>query len=232
MDKRRGFTLIELSITMTVMALSVVVVLAGRDLIKESEIRQVISEVGDIRSAFARFEVRYDALPGDMDNANNTFGSTADGNGDRWIDYNTGGGNNEALLAWQHLTQSNTMLGKYSGTAIAQKAEIGENIPPSVLQQEITGYSVDSATDSSTWGGGGTNILILGSENTTLADNGALTPEQTLSIDAKIDDGNPTSGVVWGMNASNAEDDCVLGGVYTVDEDRECIIAFVIEESD
>lgn len=232
MKKSRGFTLIELSITLTIMALSAVVILAGSDMIKESEVRQVVREVGDIRSAFARFEVRYGSLPGDMDNANNTFGNTADGNGDRWIDYNTGGGDNEALLAWQHLTQSGTMLGKYSGTGTSQKAEIGENIPPSVLQQETTGFSIDSATDSSTWSGGGTNILILGAENTTIADDGSLTPIQALTIDAKIDDGDPTAGIVWGMNADNADDDCVSAGAYTSDEDNECIIAFVIEESD
>jgi prepilin-type N-terminal cleavage/methylation domain-containing protein len=68
-----GFTLIELSIVLVVIGLIVGGVLAGREMIRQAEIRSVISEELRLQTAVATFKGKYDCLPGDCPNPS-TFG--------------------------------------------------------------------------------------------------------------------------------------------------------------
>ena len=95
LNKKSGFTLVELAIVIVVIGLLVGGVLQGQELIKQANIRSQIAQFEDINRATFTFRAKYNALPGDMNNAtsfwgdlididNPTIGTTAtcNGNGD------------------------------------------------------------------------------------------------------------------------------------------------------
>jgi prepilin-type N-terminal cleavage/methylation domain-containing protein len=76
--KQRGFTLAELTIVLTIIALLMVGVLKGQSLIGGANAKDVISIIGDIRLATSQFRERYKYLPGDWPyTANEIQGVTA-----------------------------------------------------------------------------------------------------------------------------------------------------------
>ena len=57
--KKYGFTLIELSIVIVIIGLIVGGVLVGRDLIRASQLRGLISEVEEFKTAANTFRLKY-----------------------------------------------------------------------------------------------------------------------------------------------------------------------------
>lgn len=111
-----------------IIALIVVGVVGGQDLVKQAKLRQIITDVQNIKIAFNAFKLEYDSLPGDMINANDYWsgcnsGSTArdcNGNGNRIINWNDSPGicpsSQEPLRFWQHLSNAKLITsGSYSG---------------------------------------------------------------------------------------------------------------------
>lgn len=62
----RGFTLIELSIVLVIVALLAGGVVAGRQLIEASTVRATITQIEQVRLATNAFKLKYGALPGDL----------------------------------------------------------------------------------------------------------------------------------------------------------------------
>jgi prepilin-type N-terminal cleavage/methylation domain-containing protein len=172
-----AFTLIELSIVLVIIGLVVGGILVGRDLIRQAEMRALISDVDKIRTAIHTFQEKYNCLPGDCLNATDFFGTasggcpsgarsgtqTCNGNGDG--DINNGYWNSfwfvqtplaniEPFLFWQHLANAGLWSGNYTGVSAAAGAyngvaEIGVNIPAS----KVTGgggYMVADFSDGGT----------------------------------------------------------------------------------
>ncbi|MCH2547847.1 MAG: prepilin-type N-terminal cleavage/methylation domain-containing protein [Alphaproteobacteria bacterium] len=128
---RAGFTILEMSIVLSVLALIIGGVLAGKALIDNAEIKNVVQQAGQLSLATNQFYVEYQKYPGDMDNATQFWGEahpnastckqmdktdmreTCDGDGDGIIDQ----GNYELFLVWQQLKNANYIDGSYSGTA-------------------------------------------------------------------------------------------------------------------
>jgi prepilin-type N-terminal cleavage/methylation domain-containing protein len=65
----KGFTLVELSIVMVVIALVAGGVLVGRDLIAASQLRATMKQIETYNTAFNAFFLKYNCLPGDCGNA-------------------------------------------------------------------------------------------------------------------------------------------------------------------
>lgn len=143
--KRRhtGFSLVEMSMVLMIIAVFAGAIFLGRELIMGAKIRATIGQYEYFLSAVNNFEVKYDALPGDMSNAVRYWGaaagSTADGLDLTCIDYAVasvgaetcnGNGNglidrydaagppynySESFRFWQHLNNAGFLDQHFSG---------------------------------------------------------------------------------------------------------------------
>ena len=135
-----GFTLVELAIVLVVIGLITGGIFVGTILVRESQLKAVISEIAKYRSALNAFHEEYHGLPGDLPNATNFWGvaggagtgldqacyyavgtgtATCNGNDDGFITNNAGvpsAGVREDLRAWQHLFNANLIDSKVTGT--------------------------------------------------------------------------------------------------------------------
>ncbi|QDT53870.1 hypothetical protein Pan44_18960 [Caulifigura coniformis] len=130
-----GFTLIELSVALVLIALLAAGVLAGRALIENAEARKISSYPEAMRTVVRAFQLKYSALPGDITNATEIWGSgsptagsvsatspvqtgTYDGNGDGRISPSSPAPHyafQESGAAWQHLANAGLIPGTFSG---------------------------------------------------------------------------------------------------------------------
>ncbi len=179
MENRHGFTLIELSIVLVIIGLIVGAIVLGQSLIRQAEIRSLISDVDKIRAAINTFKEKYNCLPGDCANATDFFGTasggcpsgarsgteTCNGNGDGDInlgavyttDYSVAG-NIELFLFWQHLANAGLWPGTYTGVSVGGNygcsAIVGVNIPASQLSgsSAIVGVNIGASQLSGSGG--------------------------------------------------------------------------------
>lgn len=138
--RQSAFSLVELSVVLVIIGLLVGGVVAGRSLIRAAELRNITVEADQFRRAVETFRDMYNALPGDMPNAEEIWGtnctlsgasaapSACNGNGDGkiypWVfspDYPTCGGgtksgvNNEAYQFWKQMANANLITGRFIG---------------------------------------------------------------------------------------------------------------------
>ena len=140
--KHAGFTMVELSMVLVVIAFVMGGILVGQNLIRASHLQSVATDVGRYTQAVSDFHDKYLALPGDFAGATALWGTatsgacptatvnvgvdantaTCNGNGDGRItvqgaDNNSTGGEYEQFLAWRHLYNAGMIDGKYTGVA-------------------------------------------------------------------------------------------------------------------
>ena len=144
---RFGFTLIEMSIVLTVIALVVGGVIGGKAMIRNAEMRSVLNDAQKYMGAIQIFRDTYKAYPGDFTDATSLWGAmsscpvgpiqtvptsvspspTCNGNGDgalgdaspvTWNIWNY-----EMVLAWQHLSNAGLVPGHYTGTSASSVSD-------------------------------------------------------------------------------------------------------------
>lgn len=213
---RRGFTLIEISVVLVIIGLLVGAVLAGRDLIRAAELRGIISEVETYKTAVNTFNIKYNAIPGDMADARTIWGGKADctdrteftstckGSNDGRITASTSipSWGNEIFLFWQHLANAGLISGKFNGVegTISQFAGVpGTNSPGSKMTDACWGVmnqNFSNGSDTSTFYIDLGNFFAVGNPTISswVGDNSILTPREAYNIDNKIDDGMPGTG--------------------------------------
>jgi len=229
--KRLGFSLVEVSIVLLVVALLIGGIMTGRSLIRSSELQATMQEYSKYVQVVSTFRDKYFALPGDFAGATTLWGTasggcpegagtgteTCNGNGDgHVIDLgNMGGTYNEGLRAWQHLSNAGLIDGGFTGTA-ANKYEylIGTSIPASKLggagwkMATITTRDIPTApvTEISyTTGDIPPNLTLwLGGPyfEGTFRMSGVITPLEAYDLDAKSDDGRSTTGRIISQSDS------------------------------
>ncbi|MDG1287883.1 MAG: prepilin-type N-terminal cleavage/methylation domain-containing protein [Rickettsiales bacterium] len=218
-SRHQGFTLLELSIVLVIIGLIIGGITVGQDLIRSAELNSVINDVNKYKTAVNTFKLKYNALPGDMDNATAYWGAahatpatcyttastgteTCDGDADGIISTADGGTNaSERWRAWQHLANGGIISGNFTGVAGSvgiYDSDKGINVPES----KISGGGYTMLYINSTDTGYFTefrsnNVITLGSEGIVGSlSGGVLTSTEAANIDTKIDDGNPASGRV------------------------------------
>jgi len=197
-------------------------ILAGKSLIRASELRAVGTESQRYATAVNAFRNKYLGVPGDLSNATQFWGldsttnctsnsgaslaspGTCDGDGSGFINSGlSGNATGERFQIWRHMALAGLIEGNYTGTAgplgLADSLG-GINSPASKL-----GGTFWSAGSSSNFIGNGTwyamdygnlfrNAVISG--GTGQPDGATLRPAEAWNIDTKMDDGQPAYGAI------------------------------------
>ena len=206
----RGFTLIEVSIVITIIALLISGVVAGKTLMESAELKSVIAGVNEYKAAVRQFELNYDGLPGDINDASSYFAGVNNGDNDGRIDpeYIDGTGivptaqAHEPFEAVRQLVAADivNIKGNLDGTwgpGFSYTDEIiNGNVP--YLEDDVLIYvKCCSNTDDNTRSISFNNHIALFAINSNSNyRDGVFTPLQASNIDSKIDDGIPDNGMV------------------------------------
>ncbi len=214
-----GFTLIELSIVLIIIALLAAGIMGGQVLIRQAELKSVLTDVTEYTQSVNAFQLQYDGLPGDHedmhsyfdDGANGVCGTAAQCNGDADGEIDLGGvtTDNEAYRAWQHLSLANIVPGSFTG--IGNDSSISgatQNVAASSVQGG--GFSIFYSGDNGNASSATNNRVVFGAPGTGIPTRGAvLTSNDARSIDLKADDGVPGDGTVGSFNGASASGNCI-----------------------
>ncbi|HCU05995.1 MAG TPA: hypothetical protein DIC42_00180 [Holosporales bacterium] len=235
--QNKGFTLVELSIVLVIIGLIMGGIMTGKDLIQAATIRSQIAQIQGYSTAIKSFKDKYGKLPGDIYPSIATgfgfvtrSGLNNHGDGDGKI---TGGCDSqnkigcENALFWRDLSEAK-MIKEIFNTAIddfvtAPAGTVGDYIPEAKLKGNFFNISYYPIGPNLTDGGRVGNIMrILGMKSiatgvTTFSS--MLTPQNTMNIDTKMDDGKPLSGEMfinpWTVPAAPAVGVCASSDTGT-----------------
>lgn len=216
----RAFSLVELSIVLVILGLLVGGVLSGQSLIRAAELRSVTATYSTYAAAVRSFQDKYFALPGDMTNATQFWGSaggtgadiacftaqttgarnTCNGNGDGQI-FSSAFDYSERFASWKHLANAGLIEGNYSGVTAGAAGtyteSLGTNVPRAKLSNGFFDLTFEPANATLYATASQLNINAIGIYATGSAARGILKPEEAWNIDTKFDDGSPVYGKVW-----------------------------------
>lgn len=208
MDTRRGFTLIELSIVLVIIGLIVGGVLVGQTLITAAKQRKLISVHEEFKTGWMVFRDKYKALPGDMLNATNVFGTAAACPTINYTSFTSGtcNGDGSRKIGWSGSYGEQTLVWHHLGYAGLIKQGTQPNFYYHSYFNESNVYSFLGSTSNTLAelyaGTGMVGNALQTSRYHTIADGAplnqpiaaAFNPMYSQGIDQKIDDGFPLSG--------------------------------------
>lgn len=232
-----GFTLIELSVVLAIIGLIVGGVLVGQDLIRAAEIRSIVSDKERLVTAVYTFNTKYNAIPGDMRDAQSIWGAaapctvaqtsaaTCNGNGNGLLEGGYGAGTigNELFLFWKHLANAGVLAGSYSGISDGSTsyATTSNNAPGGKIFNSLWYIQDFGVLTGSIFGFDGVynNSMEFGLYKVNEDPiNPILTAKEMWALDSKIDDGKPGTGLLraeqYGTNCT-AEADGVSTTTYS-----------------
>lgn len=235
----RGFTIFEMAMVMTIIALVISGVLIGQDMLRAAEVRSALKESGQYIEALKNFQDKYRALPGDMLNATSFWSATSNGDGNGRIitqgeDLPESDSHYEQFTAWQQLVLAGMIEGHYtgaSGSGGTQYRQPGINIPSSQIKGGGWGLVSLLPGDFPTVGANclgfayqagdipPNHVLWLGGNSSASPCNmqdPVLSAKEAWDIDQKMDDGIPTVGKIVAQSyaVSGAASPCVASGAY------------------
>ena len=220
-----AFTLVELSIVLVILGLLVGGVLTGQSLIRAAELRTVMTEYTRYSTAVSTFRDKYFAIPGDMPNATNYWGTNTSGCPGGGGTTGTCNGNGDGLLGdqtyymavcenqefWRHLSLAGLIEGTYTPYPTSNcygPPTPGTHVPKSKISSSalVEMVALGSITSSGSWPGSAFytanygNAMLFGALNggyTNYLYAGSLfTPAEAYNIDMKSDDGRPDLGKI------------------------------------
>lgn len=198
-QSRKGFSLLELSISITIIAFLVAALVAGQNIKTRLELNQVVEDISNIKTAVEQFETTYGSIPGDMWNAEGSFGASVTENGDGDTTLETGAPS-ERLLFWQHLALAGLIEGTYDGVSTDENGR-----PSGSLKNSLFGVSTEWPIGLATHGD------VYYSAEKDAAGNGLFTTKEAFDFDGRYDDSNPTTGTIRATDGADAAaEDCVV----------------------
>lgn len=234
-SKKSAFTLVELAMVMLIIALLIVAVLGGAALIKNARLQALGYESKGQAVVVAAFYSRFDAYPGDFASA--VGASNVCGNGDGGIAYLTGNGAaitqpsgtcvpSESSAAWAQLKDASIYDSKLTGSygAAATGAQTAGTTYPRSKSGGGWVFDYDQIGDTvnhnfAVMVGGTAPAATIAATNvkvkslTTLT--ASLQQKDAYSLDRKLDDGDPTAGLVRGADINGATS-CVASNKYVI----------------
>lgn len=226
MRDQKGFTLVELAISLVVIGLLIGGILKGQELIENSKINATIRDLENIQSAVSMFESAYDYLPGDIPNPRGRIPNceaalcSTGGNGNWKIFLRSGVSDPEAEAYnfFPHMTKAGFLAAPEGGTLAPTAAtrDRWDKLVPTLPLNKSKLY-IHYQTSNETWGSTG-RILYPGHYfevlPTTVGSIYSTAPyfarehyngRQMFIIDTKMDDGRPQSGLVWGGRCAEGD---------------------------
>lgn len=207
---KNGFSLVELAIVLVIIGLITGGILTGQDLIRASEMNSAVAEVNKIKVATNTFKLKYNKLPGDLNNATSYWPSatTANGNGSGQIDSALISGTfYESSLFPQHLSLAGLIPGSYPGTYNTTTWWTTANTPGTDIANTIlvtlnpnvwssTAALANQVVTCLNYNGASGASPVLGCQGAQGPTMYNLFAADARSIDAKIDDGSARTGKV------------------------------------
>ncbi len=218
-SSQSGFTLVELSIVLVIIGLIVSGVLVGQDMIRAAEVRSTIGQIESYNTAVNTFRDKYRGLPGDILSADAArFGFTVrsgapgQGDGDRLVEFADAGTGttlnalgHETALFWSDLSQVGLISGDFTTATDAEVASATASDIAGILPEADIGQGHFITVFSNN----GRNFYEITRVISTDADGvytleAAMTPQTAFNIDDKMDNGNPLTGTVTGLDDATA----------------------------
>ena len=237
--KKSAFSLVELSIVLIIIGLLIAGVTGGASLIKSSQLRAVMSEARGFATAINGFYNQFGYLPGDY--STSIAGSSA-GNADGAIQYYSSTATtpiNEGRAAWIQMRGAGVLdsgmisaTGSTAASTVPAVTSFGTNVPASKIQN--AGWDLDYNTTTSQnvvvltgpiSSGTAANTLVNGSQ----VSSASITPTDALSIDSKIDDGNPVAGKIRGVLSSCVGIINSTQSYLTTNSSKACALSYQID---
>lgn len=186
LHKQSGFTLVEIAIVLVIIGLLLGGVLKGQEMITNAKVSKIDTDFKGITAAVLAYQDRYGVLPGDDPAASTrfpgTWAGTDNGNGNGFIQgaWNSTNNTQETRKVWKHLRGSGLIKGPVNNTAASYQQ-------PSNAFGGVTGIGFN------TYGLAGMTIVF-----------GQIPGNIAQILEAKHDDGSPSSGSLQGHNSQTA----------------------------
>ncbi len=139
--RQSGFTLIEVALTLVIIALLIGGILKGWQMVQSSRVRSVATTSTSIQSAYFAFYDRYGHVAGDWNavDAGNAIGGTVNGGGDDSGHLDTPPGDpwTEPNAFWEQLAKAGFIHGMFQGTPATEPTPNNDLAPLNVFQRPI-----------------------------------------------------------------------------------------------
>jgi len=195
--QKSGFTLLELSIVIVIIGLIVAGISAGQSLVRQANLRTVLTDAEKYKTAYNTFKLQYDAIPGDMANASDYWpgAGNGDGNGDIAC---TVGVTEENALFFLHLANAGIIDGSYSGdvpscnTYSTPRPTIGTDLPAAPFNNSA--YDVGNTIYNNVAEGKYFYFYRIQFSTPDNSWKGVVTASEAHALDKKSDDGIANEG--------------------------------------
>lgn len=194
--KFKGFTLIELSVAMVIIALLIAGVLSGKELLNQAKIRTLMKQIAEVFTEYNTFLAKYNSPPGDLVNAKVLLG-LENGNGDGLINTDIERRNVFLHMKKAKLLRTSTFVLSAEGNLVYQTKVSDVQLELLSVGPSFSKAYIDEKQDVAPIGKGydrgAINVMRVGN----LVNKIPLDVQDSLRvIDQSMDDGRYDDGIV------------------------------------